>query len=296
MKNNIWIKLIVVLLAIFFWFHQILIKQHTINVNIPLKLLATPENLVLDYPRLPNITANITALGKDILVFNLSKKYFLVDAANFRYGKNPIDLVEDQLDYSENIKLQVNSILTPDDFYINMDKLVERQKLLEVQYKSVNDEEFFIKNKIKDPNRKVTVKGPLALINKIDHIKTKEISNKMIVDGKITIELVSPDAKIELEQNVVEFEITNTKIVQRTISLIPIKYPEDKNISIIPQKVSVMVSGPKEIVEELNVNSIMATLNTSNLNKDFTNVTFKLPTGIKILEYTPQNIQIIRNE
>ena len=93
-----------------------------------------------------------------------------------------------------------------------------------------------------------------------------------------------------------EFEITNTKIIRRTITLIPIKYSENKNITIIPQKVSVMVSGPKEIVEQLDNNTITANLNTSILNRDFASVSFRVPTGVKIIEYTPQRIQVIQND
>lgn len=118
----------------------------------------------------------------------------------------------------------------------------------------------------------------------------------MIVDGKLTMSLISPDPKIELSQEKISFEITNTKIIQKTISLIPIKYPETENITIIPQKVSVMVSGPKEIVEQLNFNSIIANLNLSTLKKEFASVSFEAPSGVKIIEYTPLRIQVIQND
>ena len=118
----------------------------------------------------------------------------------------------------------------------------------------------------------------------------------MIKDGRLLVELISPNPKIEFLQTEVEFEITNTKTIRRTISLIPIKYPETENITIIPQKVSVMVDGPKEIVEQLDENKIIANLNTSILNRDFATVSFKVPSGVKIIEYTPQKIQVIQND
>ncbi len=296
MKKNISIKLLVLFIAILLWLHQILIKTHSIEVNIPIKLINTPQNLIPDSSRLPEVTVNISATGKDILLFQLSKKYFHLDTSHFRYGKNQIDPNVDQIIYSDKIDININSIDKSEDFFINMDKLVERTKPLKIQYVSANDEEFFIKNKVKNANRKITIKGPLALLNNVEFILTNNISNKMIVDGKLTVELISPDPKIELLQEKIEFEITNTKIIQRTISLIPIKFPETENITIIPQKVSVMVSGPKEIVEQLNTNSIIANLNTTILKKDFASVTFEVPAGVKIIEYTPQKIQVIQND
>ena len=296
MKKNIFIKLLVLFIAIVLWLHQILIKDHSFEVNIPIKLIKTPENLIPDSSRLPQVNVNINATGKDILLFQFSKKFFNVDASHFRYGKNQIDPKTDQLVYSDKIELKLNYIDKTEDFFINMDKLVERTKSLKIQYASANDEEFFIKNKIKDANRKIAIKGPLALLNDVEYIFTNRISSKMIVDGKLTVTLISPDPKIELLQERIEFEITNTKIIQRTISLIPIKYSENENITIIPQKVSVMISGPKEIVEELNLNSITANLNISILKKDFASISFEVPAGVKIIEYTPQRIQVIQND
>ena len=296
MKNNISIKLLVLFIAIVLWFHQILIKTHSLEINIPIKLVETPINLIPDSSRLPEVVVEISATGKDFLLFRLSKKSFNIDTSHFRYGKNQIVPKADQLVYSNKIRMKINSIDKTEDFFINMDKLVERSKPIKIQYASAKDEEFFIKNKVKNTNKKIKIKGPLALINDIEYILTKKISSKIIVDGRLIIELISPNPKIELLQAEMEFEITNTKIIRRTITLIPIKYSENKNITIIPQKVSVMVSGPKEIVEQLDNNTIIANLNTSILNRDFASVSFKVPTGVKIIEYTPQRIQVIQND
>ncbi len=296
MKNNISIKLLVLFIAIVLWLHQILIKTHSMEINVPIKLIKTPQNLIPDSSRLPEVTVEITASGKDLLIFQLSKKYFNIDTSHFRYGKNQIDIKADQLIYSDKIELNINSIDETEDFFINMDKLVERSKPINIQYATADDEEFFIKNIIQNANRKINIKGPLALLNDIEYINTKEISSKMILDGKLIANLISPDPKVVLLQERVEFEITNTKIIQRTISLIPIKYSETENITIIPQKVSVMVSGPKEIIEQLDISSIIANLNTSLLKKDFANVSFEVPSGVKIIEYTPQRIQVIQND
>jgi len=296
MKNNVFIKLLVLLIAICLWLHQILIKKHTIDIDVPIRLVNTPENLIPETSILPEISVNITATGIDIFVLNLTKSDFQIDTSKFRYGKNQIIIRNDQFIYSDKINLKINSIDTTTDFFINMDKLVKREKPIKIQYSSAKDEEFFIKNKIKNANKKIEIEGPLALINDIDFVFSEEISSKMINDGKITIEFISPDPKIQLLQNKIEFQVTNTKIIQRTISLIPIKYPESENITIIPQKVSVMVNGPKELVEQLNTSSIIANLDISLLQKDFANVTFEAPSGINIIEYTPQKIQVIYND
>lgn len=296
MKNNVSVKILVLFITIFLWLHQILLKEHTIEIDVPVKLVETPQNLIPETSVLPETTVNITATGMNIFVLHLTKKEFQIDSSNFRYGKNQIVIRQDQIFYSDKVNLSINAIDTTEDLFINMDKLVIREKQIRIQYASAKEEEFFIKNKIKNTNRKIELEGPLALLNEVDFVFTEEISSKMISDGKLSTVLVTPDPKIHLVQSKIEFEVTNTKIIQRTISLIPIKYPESENITIIPQKVSVMVNGPKELVEQLNSSSIVANLNISILQKEFANVTFEAPSGIKIIEYTPQKIQVIYND
>ena len=53
----------------------------------------------------------------------------------------------------------------------------------------------------------------------------------------------------------------------------------------------------KEIIEKINQRSIEATLDDSNLlNSSTRKVKIKLPTGVNLLEYTPNKIQIIKND
>jgi hypothetical protein len=245
---------------------------------------------------LPEIPVHIRAKGMDILFLKLSKTHFEIDAENFKYGKNKLKFTEKNLVYSHRLQLQVLNIDKSGNLNVNMDKLVEKNKSIKIQYTSAKDEEFFIENKITNTQQRVTVKGPLAILNAIKTIQTEPISKKMVKNGKLSVLLITPDSKAELLKDRIVFEVTQTKIINRTISLIPIKFPETKNISIIPQKVSVMVRGPKELVEKLDNTSIIASLNLSKVRKGFTEVKFEVPAGIRIIEYTPKKIQVIENK
>ena len=136
MKNNISIKLLVLFIAIVLWFHQILIKEHTIEIDIPIKLIDTPQNLIPDSSRLPEVTVNISATGKDILLFQFSRKSFQINTSHFRYGKNQINPKADQLIYSNKIDLKINSIDKTEDFFINMDKFLTNKINAFYRYKS----------------------------------------------------------------------------------------------------------------------------------------------------------------
>lgn len=296
MKKNLLIKILVLFIAILLWMLQVLLKTHEQSILVPIKLINTPSELVLEEDELPKVNVQIKAKGTDILYLKLSKIFFEINAEKFKYGKNRLKISEKNLTYSNRVLLQILKIDTSKNYYVSMDKLVEKKKPVEIRYTSAKDEEFFIVNKITNPLQRVTVKGPLAILNNIKRIQTEQISKKMVEDGKLFALLVTPDPKVVLLKDRVVFKVTQTKIINRTISLIPIKFPEKENISIIPQKVSVMIRGPKEIVEKLDNKTIIANLNISKIRKNFTEVYFEVPTGVRIVEYTPKKIQVIRNE
>ena len=296
MKKNLPIKILVLVIAILFWLQQILLRQQEIEFYVPIKLHNIPQNLAIQQIELPLVPVLIKAKGYDLISAKIAKIAFDIDASNYRYGDNQIKILERDLAYSKRIQLDVVDIVLNEEIFVNLDKLAEKQKPIEVSYASSKDEEFFIENKITNSQQRVGVKGPLSLLNEIRTIKTEPITQKMMIDSKINVQLVIPNANVQLLKDKVILEVTHTKIINRTISLIPIKFPETENITIIPQKVSIMIRGPEEIVEPMNKNSINAVLEIDDVHKGFTGVAFELPFGVKLVEYTPKRIQVIENE
>lgn len=296
MKKNLLIKILVLIIAILLWIQQILLRPHEIEFQVPIKLLNIPNDLALQQVELPAITVIIRAKGYDLLSAKISNVAFEINASHYQYGDNQIKLSERDLAYNKRVQLEVIELDLNEAIYVHLDKLVEKQKPIEIEYASSRDEEFFIVNKITNSQQRIGIKGPLSLLDEIKTIKTEPITQKMMVDSKITAALVIPNANVQLLKDKVILDVTHTKIINRTISLIPIKFQETANITIIPQKVSVMVRGPEDLVEKMDLNSIIANLEIDKIRKGFTGVKFELPSGVKIVEFTPKQIQVFENE
>jgi hypothetical protein len=296
MKKNLLIKILVLIIAILLWIQQLLLRSHEAEFHVPIKIINIPNDLALQQLELPVIPVLIKAKGYNLIPINVSNIAFEVDASNYKYGQNKISFSEKNLIYPKRIVLDAIDIEYGDDIFVQLDKLVERQKQIEIEFASSKDEEFFIENKISNAQQRVGIKGPLSILNEIRTIKTEPITQKMVEDSKVTVSLIVPNINVQLLKDKVILDVTHTKIINRTISLIPIKFPETENITIIPQKVSVMVRGPEELVEKMDVNSITASLEINKIRKGFTGVEFILPSAVKIVEFTPKRIQVIENE
>ena len=297
MRRNISIKILVVLIAVVLWFQQVLLKTHTEEILIPIRLSNIPENLVVIEETIREIPVIIKTRGMDFLIMKMSQVYFNVDGSKFKFGNNFIQVTDQNLHYSDRITLEVKKINSSKNTIIEMDKLIIKKFPIQIQYDTPKDEEFFLQNKIINNFQNIDVKGPQTILSKYKMIQTKKISRKMVKDNKLSVALIVPDPKMNLEKDQISLEITQSKITTKTISLIPVKYPLNKNISIIPQKVSAMVRGPEDILEKLTNKNVTASIDENKINRnDFVRVKFSLPTGVKLVEYTPQKIQIIRDK
>ena len=297
MKKNFGIKILVIIIAMFLWVQQVLLKTHIQEIPVLILLNDIPDNLVLTEETPIKVPVIIEARGMDLFILKLSNISFKVNAENFKYGKNVFKVTEQDLSYPERLDLNLKKIKTDKGLSVLLDKLITKKKPIKILYASAKDEEFFLQYKILNPQQQVEIKGPSSIIKNIKRIKTRKISQRMVKDYKLTVSLVNPNENTNLLTNQVVFEIMNIRIITRTISLIPIKYPENLNISIIPQKVSAMISGPEDIVSKLDNKIIIAYLNEFKIKKNnFVQVDFDLPAGVKLIEYTPHKIQIIHNE
>ncbi len=297
MKRNFWIKILVFLIAIFLWIQQVLLKTHIQEIPVPVLLKNISDNLILIEETPIEIPIIFEARGMDLLILKLSKVCFEVNAKKFKYGKNNFSVSEQNLIYLERLNLKLKKIKKDEELSVFLDKIITKKKPIEIIFASAKDEEFFLQNKILNSQQKAEIKGPSSIIKNIKRIKTRKISQRMVKDNKFTVSLENPDEKTNLLTHQVVFEITSIRMITRTISLIPIKFPENLNISIIPQKVSAMISGSEDIVSKLDNKIIIAFLDEDKIKRnDLVEVSFELPAGVKLIEYTPKKIQIIHNE
>ncbi|MCK4313047.1 MAG: hypothetical protein KAW88_09970, partial [Candidatus Cloacimonetes bacterium] len=182
MKKNFGIKILVIIIAIIFWIMQVLLKTHIQEIPVPILLNNIPNNLVLIEETPIKIPVIIEAGGMNLFILKLSNIFFEVDGKNFKYGKNELRVSEQNLAYPEHLNLNLKEIKTGKGLSISLDKFITRKKTIEILYASAKDEEFFLQNKILNPQQKVEIKGPSSILKNIKRIKTRKISQKMIKD------------------------------------------------------------------------------------------------------------------
>lgn len=297
MKKNITIKVVVLMVAIILWLHFTLVRTHEQEYEVPIVLTALDSGYAVMNEDDLYVPVTIKAKGIELLALKFSETQCIINAGNFKPGENPVYISHENFFFPERLNIELRRVHDIKDKAIVIDELITELIPVSIEYASAEDEEYFVNNTMADVRIDIEVSGPSEILKDIDYIRTKPASKDMFQAGTATIELINPHPKIKLTRNHINIDMVETKIVNRTISLIPVDFPHHLNINILPQKVSVLISGPADIVHNVTINDIKAEIVEEDIiHEDYADIHFELPAGVKLVEYTPQRIQILRNE
>ncbi len=295
MKKNLGLKLLVLLISIILWFQQTLLQEHTVTLAIPFKLVNIPSRLIPEPYSKKTVSTSVKARGIDILLMKFLDVHFRIDASKFSYGSNVINLSLSDLVLPEHVSIKLEKMEVKEKLVISMDRLVTKKKPIHINYVSVKDLEYFLKNKIDIANKRVKIRGALSAVKAVKKIESEKISRKMVKNGMINIRLIPPTENIVLLEPEITLRVVEQKSVSKTISLIPISYPQTNKVTIIPQKVSVMIRGPQNIINKIKRNDIEAYVDNEAIKKNgFAEIKFNIPKGITLVDYTPRQVQVIK--
>lgn len=301
MKKNVTARLLALLIALFFWVQQGLLREQQEIVKLPVQFKNIPTELLVIEPVNPYLPIFFKGRGLNFLLLKMKNAHIEIDTENYGFGRTEYDITNNDLVNLDRLEMIPEKSEFKGLNYVLLDRTIEKNKKIELIYQHSKDKDYFYKYKDLEMDLFVLLKGPQSIINDIKTIKTEPISQKMFDNGKLSLRLINPDKRLLFDTNIITLNLTQERLVSKTISLISITYPVDQQITIIPQKVSIMIKGPQNIVEKLEKKDIEAYLDSKDLRKIKPGkevqlgVKFILPKGVKMLEYTPAKIQVIKN-
>jgi len=281
-------------MAVFLWLQSVLLSVQEESVSIPLIFDPQPADLAPDDLIDPEIDIILKTNGVNILLFRHQNIYYHQDGSQLKYGINSIHLnlenincSEKQIEYIIGFKQKVKMV--------EMDRIVSRQKPLILTFSSNSDEQFFQKQQIDVRSNIVEVKGPEKLLDKLEGIKTESVSKRDLNNNSLRVALVSPSQLIELNTREIVVRFNSIVNTIKTIPLIPITYQGKENITFSPQKVTAKIEGKDSLISKVTKDDIKVELIVpAMVDSVYGTLKFTLPLDVKLQEYTPEKIRIVR--
>lgn len=150
---------------------------------------------------------------------------------------------------------------------------------------------------------KVSIIGDQKALDTITSIDTEPIDLSKLKDERtnISAKLILPNnVKLVDNNNVVEGEVILNRVIQKnfTININPVNIQEGLNAKLDNTKVSIVVSGGRDIINTLEVKDIGAYVNLETLGKgEYTlPITIDIPQNVNIVSQSHKQVKVILEE
>jgi YbbR domain-containing protein len=285
--QNVWFKLVAIVMALFLWFHVATDQVYDHTDSFPLEILNIPQPLLLAEELPSQVSVTIRGKGKELLKMLVAeKKSIRIDVQEFKRGETEYELTTEQIPIPEGLELRVTNILPPKSLKIKLDYPMEKTVQVHPNINILPAKGYVKVGETHYNPKEIDVSGPRMWVRGIKAIQTQEVvienAGQPVSDQ---VDLVMPEGynltlsttKINFSQNIEE---TTERIISN-LPVEPINGPRRGKIMLEPDSVSLIISGAESILREIMPDKIRVTVNCSPVKK---NEKIKLPLTVQLPE------------
>jgi len=286
------IFILALLLSAFIWFEINLTKVQEVDLHVPITISNAPSALVPITLEPETIDITVEGKGQDIMGYNLKKYVYHIDLREVHYGRNYLPIAYENLEGFKEFNLTIVHRPPMKDVLIVMDNMSTMIMPVEITFADDDSRQYFEENELEIKPEEIQITGPQSIITKIEEVITIPYNKNIHVDDPHLSVIQPKDSKVSYDTYTLDITKMEPKIIQKTISLIPINTSD--GIEIFPSSVSIKVSGEQGFVSVLEEKDIFATLELPDSFKvdDEILISVELPTGIDLLGQTPTKVRI----
>lgn len=299
MKKNLNIILISILLALIIWVSITLSEEYYYTYNVPLVITKLPQELALGSHIPSSVNVKVKGQGWRLLSLSLSGDFVFKTSLNDNFGNVKIKLLNSLSENSwATSNIQIIEV-SPSQIEVEIDKKISRKLPVKLNIKSNFREGFGLAQlPILEPDS-VTVFGSYKLISQYDSIPTKNYTfDNLDKEFEETIELEEIQG-LSFSSNKINVKFDIQQVVEKEFIDIPIEVkdvPPDRNILLIPDKITVALKGGINLLgkiqnEEIKVFTDYATILNDTTGSIQPNVI--VPKNTEFIYQKPERIRYI---
>jgi YbbR domain-containing protein len=296
LTKNLFLKIVALILAIFFWFNVVTNKTYEYDFDVNFKLENIGPDLILTTPPPQKIRVKIEGTGKQLLTFLFKNPDLTYNAANFERGIYRIDLNPSDLVFSANVV----TVDEPQGLTLKFENLSAKVVPVNPQI-TVSPALGYTKiGELQVSPDSIDVSGPRRIIRALNDIPTEEISFEDVkkdVDEKIMLS-TEDTMFLTLSTNEVRVEQHIVPLVEKKFGPVAIETYNSNlfdSTRLIPDSVFVVIEGPKGEIDSLDASMFSASINFRTMEPGSTTVLPKIisPPGYRLVGTEPSEVSVI---
>lgn len=299
MKKNIHIIVISLLFSIILWGSISLSKDYYITVYFPVKIVNFHEGYTSGTKLPAKISAKIKGTGWKLLSLSLGSESEYLVSAGGDTGKKYINLYN-SLSENQWLASDMEVInLSPDTLSIRVEKVGRKKVKIEPDLVLNFKEGYGLADDISISPESTYVSGPVSYLKKLTTVSTekKVLSN---LDSKIVDHVSLENMRgMSYTQNLVTINLDVQKIVDKNFDNIPVSVldlPSDREVVLLPNRISIGVHGGVNILGKLNEDQLKAYVYYRNVVLDTVGSVvpqIDVPENMSIMYVKPDRLRYI---
>lgn len=282
------------------WVYISLNLSYSLDLSIPVELKsATTQALTEEIPN--SIDVTVKGKGWELLSILISKNIkYTLDISKYRKDSK----INTEQFINENLELHQNVTVTkinPDTISISFDKISEKK--VPVRNKiTVNPKEGYsiVGKPVLNPDS-VSIRGSSYILSKIKFVST-EVKTFDNVNSDLTGTIKIKDSLsniIKIEPSILNFEYNIQLSAEKSFEDVSVEIsgvPADKEVLLIPPKVTVSLRGGIETISQISSSDVMVKVEFNKIEIDtlgFLIPEVIVPEDLNILKIDPPKLQYI---
>lgn len=303
LTKNLFLKIVALILAIFFWFNVVTNKTYEYDFDVNFKLENIAPDLILTTPPPEKIHVKIEGTGKQLLTFLFKNPDLTYNAANFERGIYRIDLTPSDLVFNTSIRARVVMVDEPQGLTLKFESISGKVVPIDPLITVTPALGYTKLGELKVVPDSVDVTGPRRIIRALNSIPTENISFEDVkkdVDEKINLE-TEDTMFLTLSTNEVHVEQSIVPLVEKKFGPVPIETYNSNlfdSTRLIPDSIYVVVEGPRGVIDSLDVSMFSASINFRTIEPGSTTVIPKVisPPGYRMVGTDPSEVSVIASQ
>ena len=298
-RKNIHIIIISLFFSFLLWGSISLSKDFYINVDIPVKVINFPEGYSSGTKLPEKISAKIRGNGWKLIAVNLGAESEYIISAGKDSGKKYINLYNS---LSENQWLATDMEvldLNPDTISIYIEKLKVKKVKIEPDVNLNFKAGYGLATEIKVTPDSTNVSGPASFVENLNSVLTERINISELDTRKVEQAFLKNIPGMNFKVTSVTVNLDVQKIVDKNFDNLPVSVidiPGDREVVLLPNRVSVGIRGGINILGKLNEDDFKAYVYYKDVVLDtLGNVTpqVEIPDNTSLIFTKPERLRYI---
>lgn len=298
--NNLWLKLLALLVGLLVWFHVVTEKTYTYEVTLPVTDVDLRDDLILATLPPDSIAIIVSAKGKQLVQNSWRELGLRINISKLPVGRHTIYLTPENIQlFAPHKNVTLEEVLAPAQWEIEIDPKVTVELPITPTVIASPDDGFAVSRRIEATPSRAKLTGPRTIVKALSGLitETKELSglrNSVTVPAAIVLP-AGMGMVVVPESVMVRVDVVPVKTrVYDNLPIAVYHLPDDYSAKTNPQFVRVELTGPPEDIELLNKNALTVAADYSKMTREgMAGISVDCPASFKVKTVSVDSVRIL---